>query len=344
MGKTLTYQIKKMINKLHVHRDSEKKDIFIFSSFRSGSTWLTQMLRSQQGVKFPIPPEKISYLSYLDEEYDERFRRPYFIRYRSEETRLIKKYIHSACSGDAVYSRRYRDIFSYYHNFITNRSIFRLLRSNYLASWYRKKFDIRTIFLLRHPLATSVSRWKIWLNSGYSPYWGSKHSEILDSNFVQEHYLSSDQITYLKDMLNHSAPLMTLVISWALENLPLIEEIQHAGLNDDFFFITYEDLLLDPEHSIESLGNWLNLEEPEKIYDELQKPSSTVKYSEQNREDEFFENYDRNRFIQRWKQEVQPETEKEGFEVMEQLGIDIYAEGKQLPKDRYRIKNQDLTR
>ena len=52
----LTHFAKKVLNRIHVHINKGKKDIFIFSTPRSGSTWLMQILGSNKGVKKVYEP------------------------------------------------------------------------------------------------------------------------------------------------------------------------------------------------------------------------------------------------------------------------------------------------
>ncbi|MGM0500879.1 MAG: sulfotransferase domain-containing protein, partial [Bacillota bacterium] len=286
----LKYITKKILNSFHHHKNTNKKDIFIFSSFRSGSTWLAELIKSQKGIKFPISPNKIEYLENINDYYKQIKTRPYYLELTDKEKEIIINYVNNTSTGKLVFGRRYVDIFSANHSFITERSVYRLLRSNYLINWYNSNFNIHSIYLLRHPIAASLSRKKIWCDTKNPDYWKPINSYFLNSNYFVNNFLSHDQKVYLENKLKNASILEQFIISWALENLSQIKKIQSNNLSKDIIFITYEDLLINTKKVVDFLNTQLNLNNKEKILKKIDAPSSTVNYSDNKTKIKFANN------------------------------------------------------
>ncbi|MFW6001267.1 MAG: sulfotransferase domain-containing protein [Halanaerobium sp.] len=334
----IKYLAKKTLNIFHYHKDSCKKDIFIFSSFRSGSTWLAELIKSQAGIKFPISPNKIEFLPNIDDYYKQIKKRPYYLNLSEKEKEIIKNYIINTSSGKLIYGRRYVDIFSRNHSFISERSIFRLLRSNYLINWFNSNFDIQSIYLFRHPIAASLSRKKIWEKSKNPDYWSSNSRYFLNSSFFSNNFLNSQEKAYLEKKLENAGILEDFIISWALENIAQIRKIQSNNLQKNTIFLSYEDLLINPLKVIDYLMNCLNLTNRKKLLKKLEVPSSTVNYSDHKTKDKFaVQEYDPEYLLTKWKNQITEEEEKEIFEILNRLGIEIYKFDEFMPISKFLI-------
>ncbi|MGM0410531.1 MAG: sulfotransferase domain-containing protein [Bacillota bacterium] len=334
------YYLKKILKMLHFHNNTNKKDIFIFSSFRSGSTWLAEIIKNHPKVKFPISPNKIEFLKNIDDYYKNISPRPYYINLTDKEKTVLKKYVTKTVNDKLIYSRRYINIFNKKnHNFITNRSVFRLLRSNYLINWFTNEFDIHAIYLLRHPIAASLSRQKIWKNSSNPSYWSPNNSYFLNNEFFIKNHLNKNLQLYLKKNLNKFSLLEKFVISWCLENLELIRKVQNSKKNN-FIFLTYEELLMNSSRVISFLSEKLNLNDKEALLQQLKKPSSTVKYSDEKTKNNLNNNtYNKEYLLKKWKNTISNKTEKKLFDIIDLFDIDIYEMNNFMPKNKFLIED-----
>lgn len=334
----LKYISKKTLNLFHHHKKNSRKDIFIFSSFRSGSTWLAELIKSQKGVKFPISPNKIEFLENIDDYYKQIEQRPYYLQLSEKEKEIIKDYIDKTSKGKLVYGRRYVDIFSKNHSFISERSIYRLLRSNYLIDWFNSNFDIHSIYLLRHPIAASLSRKKIWSKSDNPSYWSPNNNYFLNSNYFIDNFLSSEEKSYLEKKLKTASTLERFIISWSLENLSQIRKIQSDNLNYNTILLTYEDLLINTKKVVNFLYDELNLNNKEKILKKIDTPSSTVNYSDDKTKTKFAnDEYDPEYLLTKWQKDVSKQEERSIFEIINRLGIEIYKFDEIMPLSKFLI-------
>ncbi|MFW5735799.1 MAG: hypothetical protein ACOCXB_00420, partial [Halanaerobium sp.] len=140
---------------------------------------------------------------------------------------------------------------------------------------------------------------------------------------------------YLKSKLKNSGVLEKFVISWALENFSMIQRAQSKKLNENIIFVTYENLLINPEKIINYLSKKLDLSAPETMLKKIKVPSSTVNYSDDQTKNKFAaNNYDPQYLLKKWKKEVRPDTEKEIFNILKKLNINIYQ------LDRFRAQDE----
>ncbi|MGM0501753.1 MAG: sulfotransferase [Bacillota bacterium] len=336
MKSKLKYGIKKILNFVHFHQNSDKKDIFIFSTFRSGSTWLEEIIKSQPRIKFPVSPNKIEFLDNIDSYYKLIRPQPYYIHLSKKEKEILKDYVMKASRGEIVYGRRYVNLFSTHHSFITDRSVFRLLRSCYLLDWFKKTFNCHIIYLVRHPIATCLSRKKVWENSTNPSYWSFKIEHFLQSDYFRANYLKQGLGKFLQEQVPRSTELEKFVISWCLENLSLLRRVQKLEGQTDFIFLTYEDLLLNSTKVINYLRDKLQLEDLDKMLAQVNIPSSTVKYSDDRTKSNFKSStYDKEFLLKKWEKEVSKKEEKKIFDIINQFGINIYKVNSFMPEEKY---------
>ncbi|MFW6238195.1 MAG: sulfotransferase domain-containing protein [Halanaerobiales bacterium] len=330
----IPYFIKKFLNLFHYHRKNDKKDIFVFSSFRSGSTWLAEIIHSEPGVKFPISPNKIEFLEPIDSRYKKIQPRPFYIRLSAKEKKIIADYIRKASRGEIVYGQRYVDLFSRSHNFVTERSVFRLLRSTYLIDWIIDEFDIHSLYLIRHPIATSLSRKKIWQKSNNPSYWKPKIDYIYNSDSFRQNFLTPKLESFLEEKLETCSKLEEFVITWCIENLPPIRKIQEG--KNQFIFLTYEDLLINSKKVLSFICEHLYLENKKLMLERIHIPSSTVRYSDRKTKDKFNKNtYSQEYLLKKWKKEVTT-TEIEKVQIiLNAFDIHIYNASSFMPQTEY---------
>ncbi|MFW5996291.1 MAG: sulfotransferase domain-containing protein [Halanaerobiaceae bacterium] len=336
MFNKIPHMIKKVLNLLHYHRQGDKKDIFIFSSFRSGSTWLAEIINSEPGVKFPISPNKIEFLDNIDPYYKKIQPRPFYIELSDEEKKVMADYIKKTSQGKIIYAQRYVDLFSQNHNFISERSVFRLLRSTYLMDWFIEEFDIHSLYLIRHPIATALSRKKVWEKSPNPSYWGPKINYIYNSNYFQKKFLTPDLKSFLEKKLKDCTTLEKFIITWCMENLPPLKKIQDK--EENFLTLTYEDLLINAEKVLPLLCKKLNLETKDRMLDRLHIPSSTVRYSDRQTKNKFSKNtYSREYLLKKWEKDVPGPEKKKIHTILKQFDINIYTPDSFMPGEEYLI-------
>lgn len=302
------------------HKQGSKPNIFYFSTPRSGSTWLMELILSQNGIKQCNEPFNI--------------RRPEIRKVLDihdwdtlqSETSInkIKNYIDLFTTGSKKVA--FADILPQqkYHRFVTNRIIFKILFAGEdRINWFKETFDGKIIFSIRHPIPVSLSR-EVY------PRLQSFITSDYRKNFTEE------QISFAKEIIEKGTELEKMVLDWCFQNAPPLRNPP-----EDLVIITYEQLTLDPGPIITKLANYLELEDTEEMLKGISKPSNSV--SKSNEETASFlgdaSNYENNKkwLIEKWRKKVDVEQEKALMNILKVFELDIYNFGDYLPNKKYWI-------
>ncbi|MFW6282270.1 MAG: sulfotransferase domain-containing protein, partial [bacterium] len=197
--------------------------------------------------------------------------------------------------------------------------------------------NIYSILLTRHPIAASLSRKKVWESAVNPSYWGPKNRYFLNSDYVKNNFLTPELEKFLKMKNREGTILEKFIISWCLENLPLINKI-HPDENNNYIFLTYEDLLMNSQEVISYLSEELNLPDKNLMLKKIRKPSSTVRYSDKKTRKNFKnDTYNKDFLLKKWKKDIPEEMEKKIFDIIDKFEIDIYKKGRFMPVEKYLI-------
>lgn len=315
----------KSISNFHIQ--GQKPNIFLFSTPRSGSTWLMELIASQKGMKVCNEPFNI--------------RKPYVqdilgiheweTLCNSEALKKVEHYLRLFISGSKKVATF--DLLPYqpYHRFFTNRIVFKLLFfGEHRITWLRNTFDAQMIFSIRHPIPVSVSRENFTRLNSYV------HSEY-SQNFSQA------QLTFATAIMKDGSAMEKGVLDWCFQNAPLL---RYGG--NDLLLVTYEQLTLQPELIIDRMAEHLDLDDKKSMLNNVTRPSKSV--SKSNQETTSFlkdtSNYEANKkwLIEKWKKKVLPDEEEKLMNILKVFELDIYTYGDVLPNKKYWINHNDLVK
>jgi hypothetical protein len=294
----------------NIHRPDGRPNVFLFSTPRSGSTWLMELISTQPGFKYINQP-----LSLINP----RVRRHLGISdwlelYSVDATPKIERYFQALCDGRMGFAnpnplrKQYRPV--------THRIVFKELHGCAdRINWVRDTFNARIVYLIRHPIAVSISR-------------GRFHTlrAFLEGDYRR--HLTREQLTFSERVLQTGTELEAGVLSWCLQNLVPLRDA-----TDDWAIITYEQLVLEPDPVIQLLCRKLELPNPERMSDRLIVPSvSKVKSSSDTRQLLAAGDSDqRARLIDKWRKRVNEPEERRALEILEVFHLDTYRAGDLLP-------------
>lgn len=304
------------------HRQGTEKNIFIFSTARSGTTWLTELLATQDRFKIVNEPFNL--------------RRPEvrehsgFVAWEEilgpHHQQLMRTYLQTFISGadrDLRYSRP--TPFSDQWHFSTTRVIFKLLFAGEdCIDWLRSQFDAHVILLLRHPIPVSLSREEL-------PRLESFLKPPYSDHFTREQLALAESIVERGDRMEMA------VLDWCLQN-----SVRLKAAGPEWLVLGYEQLVLEPEVVIPAIANRLNFARPQDMMDRIFVPSaSTTKSDDESKRllhDQASLRANRKRFVDRWRSSVDEKREAELLAVLEAFEIDFYEIGHSLPRSAFLIK------
>jgi len=247
---------------LNIHHPDGSPNVFLFSTPRSGSTWLMELISTQPGFKYCAEPLNLR---------NPKVRKHPGISDWSDvlgadAIPALQEYFEGFCNGRLRF--RNPNPFKTYFRPITHRIVFKEIHAgSALINWFRDNFNSRVVFLLRHPLANSISNEQLpTLNA------------FLESDY-QEHF-SIEQLRYSRRIVESGTRLELGVLAWCLQNaVPL------RDATDDWAVVTYEQLVLDPSPIVGFLAERLQLPRPDRMMKRLTVPSGVKGKSDKETQD-----------------------------------------------------------
>jgi hypothetical protein len=300
-----------------VHLPDGRPNIFIFTTPRSGSTWLWELLCSQPGLKGINEPDDLRSPS---------VRRHLGISdwvqlYNRDSEPLLRRYFEGLCSGRLGFMnpwpslRRFRPL--------TRRIVFKLLHCGEdRISWFRDTFNGRIVVLLRHPIPVALSR---------NVY--PRLRAFLESDYHR--HFTLDQVAFARKVIDTGSKLEQGILDWCLQNaVPL------SQMEPDWIVVTYEQLLLDPEPVIRRFAVELDLPDLGAMRRRLNVPSRTVSKSDQQTARVLREpnSQERTEFLlEKWRSKVSRAEEDRLMGTLRVFDIDAYTAGELLPTGRFAL-------
>ncbi len=311
------YYIRAILGSINIHRKKEEQNICIFSNRRSGSTLLMQMIYSQSGVKYVDQPMDSSRYSPYNKIFKDIYKNKEFFKDKNNLNRL-EKYFNDVVFRGNLKGYSQWNYFDNNYKFISDRLVIKILNALPLIGWFEEKFDIKIVYLVRHPIPTSLSI--IQRN------WGNTVEDFLQNPYFIKKYLDKQKHNFSLQILENGSNLENLVLEWCLNHLyPL------SVLNDKkWLTITYEELVLRPKQMVGLIFDYLDLPDRERMFETILKPSKTT--SSQSKKD--IRSKGPSYLVNRWKEKIDENIETEVMSILEEFGIDAYKKGSTTPSDQ----------
>jgi len=298
----------------NIHIQGTKKNIYIFTTAKSGSTWLMEMIATQRGIKYINEP-------FLVRNYNARFR-PLpadlnFLLPNPDRRRLIANYFkelsHNKIPGQSL------SILSKFHNLFTNRIVFKIQRCKDLMPWFEEELRAQIVYLVRHPLAVAVTQQRY-----------DRLPLFLANDRFCERYLTPELKEYGWSIVRDGSELEKKVLNWSLQNLPPMNFFDRTN----WVCLTYEDLVTKPRAMVEMLAKKLELPDPEKMFRQASIPCSSSHSSDKETKSYLRQSSDadnRTVLLRKWRKKVTEQEELHAFKILERFGIDLYQAGNNFP-------------
>ncbi len=313
----IAYNIRSILSRSNIHRSKGKQNICIFSSRRCGTTLLMQMINSQPGIKFIYEPlaryrynpyKKLIPATHLDQ----------FVYLDADQQVQLRNYFNNVIFKDKLRGYSQWNYFSDSYSFISDRFVIKILDALPIIDWFEKNFDVKIIYLIRHPIPVSLSI----LNMGWE---NISEAFICNPNFTKS-YLNERTTRLSHHILKTGTKLQKLVLEWCLYHLYPLSIFKRRN----WLTITYEELLLNPMKMVDLMCNYLDLPDRERMLETILKPSRTT--SRQSKMDilEKGPSY----MINRWKNKIDEKIESEVMTILEEFEINAYKKGSTIPSNR----------
>jgi hypothetical protein len=310
----LKWRVKRLSN---LHTAGEEPDIFLFSTPRSGSTWLMEMLATQPGIKPISEPFWVPRFEGIAGPLPASWE---FLLPHPQRESAIRAYLEALMANQlgigspAPWSRG--------HKWVSHRLVLKILRCKDLMNWCEETFGCRVIYLVRHPLAVSLSRREC-----------PQLPHFLANEGYCRRFVGADLRDYASRILESGTDLEKKVVDWCLQNLPPLLYLDRRR----WLCIHYEDLLVNPAAVVDRLASFLKLPDPARMHRQLRVPSRSTTGSDPDTRAHQARSGNRQStsyLLDKWRVRVSDEEEKNAFAILARFAVDLYSAGESLPTRR----------
>jgi len=232
---------------------------------------------------------------------------------------MLKKYFNEIVLQGKLRGYSQWNFFNKNYNFITERYVVKLLNALPLIDWFANNFDIKIIYLIRHPIPTSLSIMrKNWKNTN--------NKYLYNPDFINK-YLTEEMLECSNKIMKKGNNMNKFILEWCLKHLYPLSVCNKR----DWLTITYEELLLKPRKMIDLICEYLDLPDREKMLKSMLKPSKRA--DNHSKKDIIMKGS--SYLVYRWKKDIKVEIECEAMSILETFGIDSYNQGSIMPSEKF---------
>lgn len=302
------------------HKQKETNNIYLFSTRRGGSTWLSQLLSCDKNTRYVDHA-----LGYLNMDFLERSYLPKVnLNQYIEPDNKINLYFESIESGKLT-SRAIANPFNDDYVRKSNRLVFKITEGKALLNWIMDKRNGCFVFQFRHPISNALS---IVRNN-----WGLTLEAYLKSNYFIDNFLTKEQHQYATKIAEGDDKMEKCVLNWTLENLVPFNFTK----TQRFIFISYEETVQNSTQIMRYLAEELSLKNISGMIKKHNEPSNSSKLSTNEIREKIKNNEN---IIGSWRKKISKEDEKRLLAIPEFFNIRAYEVGKDMPSNEYLlIKN-----
>ena len=321
MSMTVLHAIKGRL--LNHHLPGPRPDIFLFSTPRSGSTFLMEILSEQPGMKIINEPLQLNFddvrASLGWENWEEATTAPdrrerfaaHFDRIRKNKLPLLNR---------PPYRRGGK--------FLSNRITFKILHGGEdMVEWFEDELGGAILVLVRHPIPTAHSH---YLHPRTPHFLGQK--ELADR-------MTRDQARLIEETVSNADHFQLGVIGWCVQNMFFTRD----KMRENWTIVSYEDLTLAPQESVDMLVERLDLDPVTNAEELAQRPSLSTRYSKGDTKAYFASDAaaDRKFLVEKWLAKTSPEEIAFTRKALDVFQIDMYRADDPYPQAGYAVARNE---
>lgn len=316
--------IKKNLDRLvrpiaNCHLQGSAPNVYLFSTPRSGSTWLMEIIGAERFMKpcnepFNIRKDEVAAAIGISDWAELE---------APDALPRIEAYLREFEAGKLRVGFKNLRPFEYGYRPYTNRIVFKILHAcENRLSWLRSSFKTQTVYLLRHPAPVSLSRTEL-----------PRLRSLIDSR------LADEQKSFGREVLESGSDLERATLDWCLQNKPILDDLQHVDL-----VVTYEQMVVEPAVVVERLIDVLNLRSADEIMRGVERLSRSVAISDESRRELLEKRHESPcDLVTRWQRDVSAKEASSMSRILDKLEIDAYSTSSPWPTRRFWIEQADGT-
>jgi glycosyltransferase involved in cell wall biosynthesis len=314
------WMIKTIAWSMNRHRPSEKKDIWIFGSRRSGSTLLMQVIAVNPGIKFCNQPLAIRSAGQYDLKLLETLENGPIVELSPEGKEQVELYLREIISGRLHLNEAWNPLSNEF-KFSSDRIVFKATDAFALADWIEDSLHANVVALVRHPLAQAWSSMKAGWGPRYLPY-------LRSPRFVERH-LTRDALGACNRIHEDGSILERHVLTWCVENVGLLRSERRRNRRA---FIPYEEFIRNTDSAIESLSQAYGLPSISQMARAARTPSLSTRLSDAKSRNAIKQGKKLELLIN-WREHISSNEAQTAIDVLKLFDIDLYRTDDPFPQE-----------
>lgn len=308
-----------VFNLLNFHKKGNNKDVFIFASARGGSTLLENIIMQDRNVQHLFEPLNwkrfISKRTSLQPTYDHLY------ALEKQDLYMINDYFNKIFNNKITFHFPFA-LWKKENTLRPERYVFKFINGKNWINYFEENYDIQVIYLVRHPVATALSR----ISWGWTDF--NDRFKIMLKNQDFKDKVPNDLIELSNNIFSQGTQLEKFVLGWCLENYIPLKVLDRSN----WLLISYEEIVLHPEESVARITNFLNIEENETMLNRIFSPSNSN--SAFLNKKKLFNSQslnERRQLVNTWRKKVDNKSIERIEWMLDQFDLNIYKNG-DLPK------------
>ena len=312
-------------NAFNRHSSGARKDIWLAGSRRSGTTLAMQILGANRGLKTLNQPLGLYSAPFWLTRHVPVMESSRYILLDDEEAEQIQRYVTAIREGRMHINEPW-DFWRGTFSFRSNRLVFKEVAGLAITPWAEDALGCSVIYLVRHPLAQARSV----LRNGWAP---TAKAFLRNTNLISK-YMDSALHAKAWDAYNSGTPLERHVLSWVLENLIPLRELEKRP---SWYFITYESCVLHREEVISEWSRIFDLPDIDRMNKTAAQASRSVRTLSEQSTKRSIRQGRRDALVSGWRGNIPEDVERKAMSILDMFEIDIYRGGDWSPKIMRRL-------
>lgn len=297
--------------------DQGNSTILITGIARSGTTWLSEIINhdnSHRDIFEPFLSFKVDLIG--------KYRLHQYIRPGERDPYFVD-------SAKRILSGRIRNPWTDWGNrkFITTKRIIKDVRTNLMLKWLHElRPEMSILLLVRHPLSIYNSWKKLEWGIGSEFGVGDFDEIVRQDQLFSDHPLIAENLTRI-DRDNY---FEQMIFMWCVFYYLPLKEMNPQ----DYLFVFYENLLLDPENEFKRVFSYL------KKPLNFQQISQKVKMPSKTNYNKILFSSPSDALIQSWKKDVSEQEAARAQEILKMFKLDGFYTNEGFPNNQYTLPQE----
>ena len=189
-------------------------------------------------------------------------------------------------------------------------------------NWFEQEFKGQIVYLLRHPIPTSLSRKRYSILPLY-----------LKNDTYCKRYLNDSILKYCAALIESRSEFQKKILDWCLQNLAPLKYLDKSN----WLILYYEDMVMNPGVTLDTLIQRLQLTGKNQRLKQYNRASVSTTQSDLDTQKFLAKDEplnDRTYLISKWRSKITEEEEAQAFDILNKFGINIYQFGYDMPVRR----------